>query len=162
MEILYDNHVFDSTISASSENPFYTFDDALNDNALARVGRTAGDTSQWILFDATAAVSVDFFYIQSHNITSGATIKIQANASDSWGSPSIDQTVTWSSGYMLYEWGSTQSYRYWRFSVSDASNTDDYIELSYVFLGQALSMPGMELSQDFGRNTTSTATFSNS
>jgi len=142
MKILYDNHVTDATITSYSENPDYDFDTALNDTRLSRVGRTVDDATQWIKLAFAAAVDVDYIMILAHNISSGATIKVQANATDVWTSPSIDTAMTYNADYIYHAFSTTESYKYWRFYVDDGSNTDGYIQNALIFLGPSLDMPG--------------------
>ena len=158
MKILYDNHVTSATIDAFSENPDYDFDTALNDTRLSRVGRTVDDATQWIKFSFASAVDVDYMLILAHNITSGATVKVQANATDSWGSPSIDTAMTYNSEYIIHAFSSTESYQYWRFYVDDSSNPDTYIEVGHIFLGEALEMPGFNRNSVIVKNSNSVAT----
>ena len=155
MKILYDNLVFNSTIDALTENPDYLFNTALKGTRLSRVCRTVDDAAQTVLFDTGSANDVDSIAILGHNITSGATIKIQANATDAWTAPSVDQTMIYNSGPIVYQFGSTQSYRYWRLYIDDGSNPDDYIQLAYVFIGEALTMPGMARAKTINKKTNS-------
>ena len=158
MKILYDNLVPDSTITSYSENPDYDFDTALNDTRLSRTGRTVDDATQWIKFSFSAAVDVDYIMVLAHNITSGATIKVQANATDVWTSPSIDTAMTYDADYIYHGFSSTESYKYWRFYVDDSSNPDTYIEIGSIFLGEALEMPGFNPDAIIIKNSNSVAT----
>jgi len=157
MHILYDNLVSDATITAYSENTDYDFDTALNDTRLSRVGRTVDDATQWIKLAFSAAVDVDYMMILAHNITSGATIKVQANATDVWTSPSIDTAMTYDADYIYHAFSSTESYRYWRFYVDDSSNTDGYIETGLIFIGDYLDMPGINPDGVLLKNSNSVA-----
>ena len=75
---------------------------------------------------------MDSFAIVEHNLTSGATIKIQGNATDAWGGPTIDETVTWRKDIIVHYFTST-ALRFWRIIISDAANTDGYIEVGRFF-----------------------------
>ena len=161
MIILYDNKVLTSTISAFSENPSYLFDTGLKDTKLSRVGRTVNDSTEWVKFDMTTAVAVSYMTIQAHNITSGATLKLQGNATDVWTSPTIDQSLTWDAGTIIQTITET-SLRWWRITIDDPSNPDTYIEIGAVFLGIPLVMPGMLPSQEITRVSSSTSTVSES
>jgi hypothetical protein len=157
MLILYSNLVTSATIDAFSENPDYDFDTALNDTRLSRVGRTTDDATQWVKFSFSSAVDVDYMLILAHNITSGATIKVQANATDVWTSPSIDTAMTYNADYIIHGFSSTESYRYWRFYVDDSSNPDEYIEIGHLFLGEYLDMPGIDPASVIVKNSNSVA-----
>ncbi len=154
MQILYNNFVVGSTITSSTEDSNYTFDDAFNDIRLNRVGRTTSDSSQWIKFDLSSAQSIDYIVILNHNFTSGATITIQANATDSWGSPSVSEVITYSESPIVKNI-TLSSYRYWRLVVDDSSNPDNYIQIGNVFLTAGLTMPGMDVNKIVAKKTTS-------
>ncbi|MGD8305206.1 MAG: hypothetical protein PVF17_01005 [Ignavibacteria bacterium] len=162
MKILYDNIAMNSTITSFSENPYYEWDTALNDTRLTRYGRTLGVDDEWLMFESASAVDVDWVYISNHNITSGATVKIQGNATDSWGSPSVDQAMSYDStyDYWYYNFSSTESYKYWRIYIDDPTNTDGYIQIAYVFIGEGLTMPGInpEVSVPYTSNAEVTKT----
>lgn len=142
------NHVATATITALTENPNYLFDDAFKDTRLSRYGRTLDDASQTIVFDLGAtAKDVYYVIIDAHNFTSGATIKIQANATNAWTAPTVDQTLTWATDRIVYKFSAKQTYRYWRLSVNDASNTDTYLQIGKVWLSDYLQLPGMAKNQ---------------
>ena len=67
MRILYDNKVFDATITSSSENGNYPWDTALKDTRLSRIGKTTGCTEEWIKFAFSDAVPVSYLAILDHN-----------------------------------------------------------------------------------------------
>ena len=157
MIILYDNLVTSATITSYSENPDYDFDTALNDTRLSRVGRTVDDATQWIKLAFAAAVDVDYMMVLAHNVSSGATIKVQANATDAWTSPSIDTTMTYNADYIYHAFSTTESYKYWRFYVDDGSNTDGYIQDALIFLGESLDMPGFNPDAIIIKNSNSVA-----
>lgn len=174
MRNIISTNIFNATITALSEDPNLSFSDGLIDRTLSRVGRTASDITQWIKFSYSAAVDCDTVMVFGNNFTSGATVKIQANASDSWGSPSVDQALTYIKderkslllgrdvGTWYYQFSSTQSYQYWRLYVDDSSNPDGYIEVGFMFMDENTDFPGMSVNQVFMRETTSDAEFSKS
>jgi hypothetical protein len=71
-----------------------------------------------------------------------AVVKIQANATDSWGSPAVDQTLTIDNTYMVasHYFSTDQSYRYWRVVIEDVGNPYGYVELGMVWFGKSLSI----------------------
>lgn len=161
MRILYNNLVKTATIAASSENENYLFSTALNDSRLSRYARTIDDSAEWIKFSFGSAVAADYILIQNHNFTSGATVKIQANATDVWTSPSFDLTLT-VDDIICAKFSAQQTYQYWRIYIDDSSNPDTYLQISKIFLGTYLDMPGMNLDQSIFRKSTATARKSNS
>lgn len=75
-----------------------------------------------VLIDHGSATPADAFFCHSHNFTSGATIRLQRHATDSWGAPTVNELLTWAALKMGKFFSST-SLRYSRISVLDASNT---------------------------------------
>lgn len=149
MKLLYDNKVVDSTIYKSSERNTYKFDDALLDPRLSRVGRTNTGIDEWIKFDLGSACQVDYVVILGHNFTDGASIYLEGNSSDDWGTPpvSIELTVN---DVVISE--VDEEYQYWRITATD---TTDYIQMANVFLGEGMSAPGMDQSQVINQKSNS-------
>lgn len=92
---------------------------------------------EYLTFDLLAAGAPDAVIVHGHNISSGATVKIQGNATDSWGAPSVDETITYQAGTMFrYLTTTPRSFRYWRLLITgDSANPDGWLEASEVFLG---------------------------
>lgn len=140
MYILYNNRIEGATITALTEHPDYPFSTAFTDVRLSRVGRTLADSAQTFVFDLLSAVAVSKVMIQDHNFTSGATITLEANTSNSWGSPAYTTSLSYNETYIYKDLITDQTYRYWRLTVNDASNPDTYLEISKVYLGTYLSV----------------------
>jgi len=136
MRILYNNRVDDFTLTPSTEDPNFVASE-LSDTRLANTWRTTAITAQTIVIDAAVAISCDSIAIAAHNFTASATIKIQAATADSWGAPPLDETITYRSGIMVLYFTSS-SYRYWRFYFDDTTNTNSYLEVGRLFLGEYL------------------------
>jgi hypothetical protein len=99
--------------------------------------RSAGlDSPVWLKADLGSARQVRAFVLLHHNITSGATITLQANSADDWGAPPYSQAITWAAGVLCFFLNET--YRWWRLTVTDASNPDGYIRASELYLGDYL------------------------
>lgn len=154
MRVLYNNYVKSATISALTEYPGFDFDSALKDTRRSRIGRTLAVEDQTITFDLGAARAIDYIVIFNHNFTDSVTVTIQANSSDSWTTPPVEETLT-ISDVMLYEFSSSETYRYWRLVIDDATNTDGYLEISKVYIGGYLQMPYMSRDQEIPRASTS-------
>ena len=161
MKILYDNLVNSATISSTTENPDYLFSTALVDSRLSRVGRTLDITGQDVKFSLTTAVDVTYIAITAHNFTSSATVKLQANTSDSWTTPAFETTLT-DCGAWCVDSFTKQTYQYWRLFIDDDTNSDGYIEIGYVFLGEDLTMPGMNRAMIIPQKTNSASSKSTS
>lgn len=146
MKVLYDNEIVEgtTTITPSSENSNFTFETAFFDKRMSRFGRFLGKTSENIVFYNSGGFTFDEVLIGASNLTSSATVTIQANASDVWTSPSVSQALTrLDNAYYYYNFSSVQSYDYVRLVVADSSNTESYIKISKVFVGNSLVLPGI-------------------
>ena len=137
---------FDSaTISSSSEVSGLPDDNIVHD-FVARKWRTTADTGQWIKFDLGAAKKISMVALFGHNLTSGATVTLQANSDDYWGGPpSYVKALTWN-GRAIVEFIS-QTYRWWRITFEDGSNPDGYIEVGRICAGEFYE-PGVNVTQD--------------
>lgn len=133
MRLLYDNKFDSGTLTASSENTLYPVSN-LQHIHLVTKWRSTADTGQTIVCDMGEAVTITTAAILAHNLSSGATVKIQGNATDSWDDPSVDEAITYNSGIMT-KFFTGGSYQYWRFTFEDADNPDEYIEIGRLYLG---------------------------
>jgi len=125
----------DAILTANSNSINYPTTNIL-DSRLSRIFRTSSSTTAEIVFDCVTAVSVDTIGIANHNITSSVTtLKVQGNATDSWGSPSVDETLTYNSGIITNDF-TGGSYRYWRIQIIDATNPDGFIEIGRAWIGE--------------------------
>jgi hypothetical protein len=157
MKICWDNKFDGATLNALSENPFYPVVN-LQDSRISRKFRSVDDNDQTILISGIST-AVSFFCIVGHNFTSGVTLRLQGNNSNSWGSPSFDQEIPYNAG-MIFLRFTPATYTYWRIWIDDDSNTDTYIEISRFVMGSELTMPGMKIDQEINYNTTGSAAYS--
>lgn len=112
--------------SAVNPSTFY-----IDDVTLEKIGDA-------IVIDLGSAQSVTACALLGHNFTGSATVKLQGNASDSWGSPSVDRTLTVTDPIISdYPTG---SYRYWRVFWTDSTTTEDFFTLDELFLGTYLQL----------------------
>jgi len=89
---------------------------------------------EWIKADLGSAKNVTAFGIHAHNITSGNTVlRIRGNATDSWGAPTFSQNLTFNADVIFVFIDET--FRWWRFEVTDGGNGDGYIQIGEMFLG---------------------------
>lgn len=145
-----------ATISSSSEAAGLP-DGNIVTSLVRQVTRTTNNKSQWWVFDAGAATGADVAFVGNHNFTANATVKVQANAADTWGSPSVDETLTIvqdDQGNVIPKtakfWTSVQSYRYWRLLVEDLGNATSALQVGIFFAGRATE-PSQNLSDGFQR-----------
>ncbi len=90
-----------------------------------------------VVIDLGSAKSVTSVILLDHTLTAGdSAIAIQGNAADSWGAPSVNETLTWASGTI----GKTftgGSYRYWRLKFTKSSAAEAR-SIGRLFLGTYL------------------------
>lgn len=98
-------------------------------------------TDAYVVWDAGAGntFTVDSAILSGHNLTSGATVKFQMHGTDAWGAPDLDETLTWRSDHIVKFFTSTAK-RYMRIIITDAANTDDYLEVGRFFAGLKLDI----------------------
>jgi hypothetical protein len=159
MRAVYNNLAKTTTYSAFTEHPRYTVAATMAVDQLSTQARTLGITSEWIKMSFTAPVAVDYFCIVSHNLTSSATVYIQANATDVWTSPSVNEVCTVAT-LMTHKFATTQTYRYWRVTFADATNTDGYIRFSKLWLSRYIDLPAFSLSPSLPYTSNAESNFS--
>lgn len=94
-------------------------------------------TREWVVYDLGSAVAGDMGSVfDQGTLGTGGTIKIQANATDAWTSPSFDQTLAAGDYFYTDFFASTQTYRYWRVYIEDTQNTNGFNKLSYVNISE--------------------------
>lgn len=101
-----------------------------------------------ITIDLGAARAFDSLVIYDHNLTSAATITLEADAAATFdsngGSPQVSESATWSSEKILHYLAASVTKRYARLKINDTANPDGYIEIGELFLG-----PYLELTKNF-------------
>ncbi len=90
-----DNLVAGGTLSVSSGTADAEFPVAnLGNLNPANPAKFTTTTGRWVI-DLGSALEIDLVWIGPNNLDSGlAGVKIEANATDSWGGPSLSQTIT--------------------------------------------------------------------
>lgn len=157
----YDNLVFDATtITPSTEVPTMPASN-LRLQERGAFWRTTDHTSESIILDFTTAKTFKYLALVDHNLTDAATIRIQGNATDSWGSSSYDETfhvdvdsatltgytvpvgkIDAPLGFFLNGDGTNYpSYRYVKITFADSGspgNPDGYIQIGVLWLSDYL------------------------
>jgi len=104
----------------------------------SELGLTGGLSDAYIKADLGYAYDIEAFIIKNHNFSmleSSDGLRIQANDTDVWGAPALDEVIPVTSGLIIKFFSSTQNYRYWRIVMTDALNPDGYLEIGRIFLG---------------------------
>lgn len=134
------NNLFDaatlSAYSAASGFPAANIQNSL----YLKHWRSTGLSSEWVKGDLGSAGQVLAAILWYHNLEAGASLNIQAHASDAWTSPSLNEAITIAtaqaaSGNVVEFFSAAQTYEWWRLLMTDASNADAYLRLGRVFLG---------------------------
>jgi len=142
MRILYNADTWDAaTITASTEaNSDLAGTNVIHDH-VAKKWRATGDTAEWVKFDLGGATKLTCVALFGFNFSSAATVTLEANASDSWGSPSYSQALTIatdadSNVLSRLVFFLDQTYQWWRITIADASNADGYVEVGRIIAGE--------------------------
>jgi hypothetical protein len=139
-----------TTVTASSENSRFPASNLKNPFRSVRL-RSANTSDLRITFDLATTEDIDsvvLFWPKEDGIrlSSSAVVKIQANATNTWGAPAVDQTLTIDNQYMVasHFFSTNQSYRYWSVLISDAGNANGFLELGLVWLGKGIDVPSAQ------------------
>jgi len=142
MRILYNSDTWDAATITSSSEAGDLVDDYVVNDFLGRPWRTTGDSAEWIKFDLGAATEITCIGLFGLNVTSAATVTLQAHTSDSWASPDLDQTLTVATdsdstalAQIVYFPTANNTKRWWRVTFADAANPDGYIEVGRIKAG---------------------------
>ncbi len=76
-----------------------------------------------------------------HNWTQRAVIRLQANVTNTWASPSVNEAVTWHDKSIVhYVQAERARYRYWRLFVDNIGNSDGFYRAANLYLGRVLEL----------------------
>lgn len=116
------------TVQTGTVDSDYPLANLVDDNPAKPAKLTT--TTGRIVFDFGSAQTLQLIALIHTNLDAGLTVKIQANATDSWGSPSVDLAITIPTvpddDYPINPWldlsGSAYSYRYWAIYISGTNS----------------------------------------
>lgn len=93
-------------------------------------------------------------------LSDDAILKIEANATNSWSGPAVSQILTIDNDYLVasHFFSSVQTYRYWRVTVEDPKNSNLFVELGMVWIGENIEFN--EPQNGFKINVSDTSTVS--
>jgi hypothetical protein len=123
---------------------------------------TALHTEEWIKFDLLTVENIDtvaLLWPKENGVTlsSSAIVTVQANATDVWTSPAVNQvmtidpTYTMASNYFTVD----QTLRYWRVKIVDPQNFNLFVNLGVMVLGKDIGIQPPENGFTFGLTDTS-------
>jgi hypothetical protein len=138
-------------ISSSSEATGYV-DDNLASPARWKKWRSAtGTGDQWWKADLGANKNFQVLAAMNAVLHSGGTLKAQANATDAWGAPTVNDTLSVPSPdytQVIADWlSSVQNLRWIRFYFTNVGAVNSFVELGAVFAGTYLE-PSRTISDD--------------
>ncbi len=109
--------------------------------------RSTDVTSEWVKFDMVTSEEIDSVVLlwpkeDGIRLSNSAVIRIQANATNVWTSPAVDQALSISNDYLMasYYFSTAQNYRYWRLVIEDPGNPYGFLELGVIWLGKSLAV----------------------
>lgn len=136
-----------TVVSASNIDASFPVSNIKNIHRSKRVRTEVGESELAIVFDMQTTEEINSVVLlwpkeDGIRLSETATVKIQANATNVWSGPAVDQALTIDNTYSVasHFFSSDQSYRYWRVVIEDLSNPWDYIELGTVWLGKGLDV----------------------
>jgi hypothetical protein len=151
--LLWDNETLGSSVvvTSSTEATGYQ-DDYVTNRARWKKWRSATSTAdQWVKYDLTANKTLKTIFVVNYKAHTGGTIKVQAHATDSWGTPTVDETLTLPSLDLTGVAGaffSSQSLRWVRIFFDNVTPVSEYVELGVAFAGDHLE-PSKSIISEF-------------
>ena len=145
LRILYNSTAWDAgTITESSDITSRRGPNAVLDHP-GKSWITSTDTGEWWKNDLGSAIKLTCIGIFGHNLTSAATVTLQAHTSDSWGAPAYEVQLTLATdvdGNVLPRivFCFDETYRWWRIYINDATNPDEKIQIARIMAGQFYEM----------------------
>jgi len=134
------------TVQTGTENTTYPSAGLVDSNP-AKPAKLVETSGAW-LFSFAAAQRVDLIAIPHHNLTAGLQVRIQGNAADAWGAPTLNALITipaWrADGWPIGPWlDLTQDanyavggFQYWRLVIVGANAAP--VAIGQVWLGETL------------------------
>jgi len=149
MRIFHDNKIFSAELTASSENLNLPVENLQKFQTIAKF-RTVVKSNQWVKIAGN--ITANSFWILNHNLTSSAVVKVQgSNYSDFSYIEFEEQAVIDERIYIDFD---EKTFNFWRVTIDDPTNSNNYLELGYIFIGCFEQLPAMKPDQQFTVNTT--------
>lgn len=84
-------------------------------------------------------ISMDTFALLNHNFTKGATVQLFGSNSPTFVTTPFSETleITDTNIYYIAPELPLETYRYWRVSITDSANPDDYLEIGTIVFGSS-------------------------
>ena len=148
----YLNHLDDATpISASSEQTSFPASNVL-EPFRSKVWRSGiGQISnQYIEFDCGYQIRPTCLIIVNEQrgilLSKNAVITLKGCNDGNWTTPSVNINIPWDEFLIMKQQSNPfGACRFWRIYFNDPDNTDNYIEIGYVFLGESASLTSSDV-----------------
>lgn len=140
MRIAYTNYIdsIDSLkLTPTTESSNFPIENVQNQRLAVKYLSTSA-SSQSIVIDLESAKAINTFAIISHNISTAATILLSANSSNTWPG-AVSETITANSN-MILKFFTDHTYQYWKIDIDDPTNTDGYIKIGRLWLGDYIQI----------------------
>ncbi len=145
-----DNYLFSiSSLAATSEASNHAVSN-LYGIPVTRTWRSASLATQDISIVLNTSLPVNIVALVNHNLSSSATITVDAGSTSAVSDYST--AIPWRELTAFLALIPSQTYRFWRIRITDSSNSNGYIQVGYLMIGQLT-----QLSQNFRtewKNTT--------
>lgn len=136
-----------TVVSASNIDTNFPVSNMKNPFRSKRVRTTSGTTTLAVVFDMVTTEAIDSCVLlwpkeDGIRLSNTATVRIQANATNVWTTPAVNQLLTINNTYEIasHYFTTDQSYRYWRVLIEDVGNAYNYVELGLCWLGKGLAI----------------------
>lgn len=152
------NLIYNSTLTASTTNAQYPVANIQSD-LRTKVWRSTSNSDNLVI-DLGAAQDIDAICLSANwkNGFGVSAVTIEANATDSWGSPAYTTTITLNTDYnhAFKVLSAAQNYRFWRLVLT---STLGYCELSYIYIGKktAFTTNGISYNWNFREDDLTTS-----
>lgn len=140
MRIAYTNRIAAGSVPTTLTEDLLYPEENLHNQRLAKRWRSTDASAQTVVCNLASAQAVNTIAILGHNISSSATLTIEAHTSDSWGAPSYTTSLTYNAAAILKFLDASQTYQYWRYTIDDSTNSDGYVEVGMLWLGTYLTI----------------------
>ena len=129
----------------------------LNTDIVEQCWRSNGSKTATLTCDTqiTQGVFVDTIAILGHNLTRSATVEIQCSSSSTFTTYTsifmpINKTANW---YYIAPTAPNIAYRYWRFVISDTTNSAAYLQIGTIVFGSSTILLSNDITDSVKRST---------
>jgi hypothetical protein len=138
MKIYTTDEMTAATLTPSTENTQFPAVNVQNFQPTNRWYTLGTQAAETLVIDLSTATLVDTLIVAGHNFDgTETTVKIQGNATDSWGGPTVDETMTVIVGQPFKKKFTGQSLRFWRFIFTKAA-AGDIKQVGRLWLGNQI------------------------